>query len=139
MNMNDRATAYVPAETGEPVCRCQNCNWTGVIGLVNPIEDFFVFERVAPGEICPAGDCPECGAVAHIDPPRYYAVPELIERVRAANLKLQSVIERTERLFKAQKATKASPSLCHGCEYENGDDEAAARACSACERVGMED
>ena len=45
-------------------CRCENCNWTGDIEETNPVDDFW--ERVQPGEIMPAGECPKC---------RYLAVP----------------------------------------------------------------
>jgi len=43
--------------------KCQNCEWEGDEGECDDIKDFF--ERVAPGEICPVGECPECGCVTH--------------------------------------------------------------------------
>ena len=45
-------------------CECQNCDWQGVADDLDAIADFD--ERVAPGEICPAGECPKCGALAHL-------------------------------------------------------------------------
>jgi len=47
-------------------CRCGNCGWTGPesalrCGLTE-IEDFW--SRVDPGEVVPAGECPECGGLA---------------------------------------------------------------------------
>lgn len=42
---------------------CQNCEWTGDESEVNEIEDFH--QRVNPGEVCPVGECPKCGALAH--------------------------------------------------------------------------
>jgi hypothetical protein len=49
-------------------CACQGCDWTGRVDQlacqIHEIPDFF--ERVAEGEICPVGECPKCGAVAHL-------------------------------------------------------------------------
>ena len=42
---------------------CQNCDWTGTADEVEPYKDFW--ERCAPGEIMPYGDCPECGCFCH--------------------------------------------------------------------------
>lgn len=46
------------------MCRCQNCRWTGNTFQLNPIHRYA--DRVHPGEIAPAGECPECGALAHL-------------------------------------------------------------------------
>tara|TARA_B100000929_G_scaffold214052_1_gene171014 strand:+ start:8673 stop:10298 length:1626 start_codon:yes stop_codon:yes gene_type:complete len=43
---------------------CANCEWIGDEDECRPIEH--ISERVMPGEIMPAGECPKCGAVAHI-------------------------------------------------------------------------
>jgi len=43
---------------------CDNCAWTGKTLDVQPIHD--LEERIAPGEVVPAGECPECGALAHL-------------------------------------------------------------------------
>ena len=46
---------------------CQDCGWTG------PVEDTkefrHLYERVHPGDVMPAGDCPEegCGGAAMLD------------------------------------------------------------------------
>ncbi len=42
---------------------CADCEWTGVGRDLDMISDFE--ERVAAGEVCPAGQCPKCGALAH--------------------------------------------------------------------------
>lgn len=42
---------------------CGNCEWLGGDDALNDITD--LSERVAPGEPMPAGECPECGALAY--------------------------------------------------------------------------
>lgn len=44
---------------------CQDCEWTGKAQELEEITD--IQERIFPGEIVPAGQCPECGACAHLD------------------------------------------------------------------------
>jgi hypothetical protein len=43
-------------------CACQDCGWEGPADDVGDIAD--VQERIGAGEIVPAGQCPECGALA---------------------------------------------------------------------------
>lgn len=43
---------------------CSDCGWTGTAEDTDEISHFE--ERVAPGEICPAGECKRCGALAHL-------------------------------------------------------------------------
>ena len=45
-------------------CECESCGWEGLAKSLEPIADFEM--RVSAGEICPAGECPECGALAFI-------------------------------------------------------------------------
>ncbi len=55
----------IPLEADPPmVAACQNCSWRGGIEHLQPIRDYS--ERVADGEPEPAGECPECGALAHV-------------------------------------------------------------------------
>ena len=42
---------------------CQNCNWVGPTDDVQEIHRYS--ERVQPDEEEPAGECPECGCLAH--------------------------------------------------------------------------
>lgn len=44
---------------------CANCDWTGAQSDTAEIRDFW--SRVEPGEEMPAGECPECGALCHLD------------------------------------------------------------------------
>jgi hypothetical protein len=43
---------------------CQNCSWTGLASHLHAIRD--LASRIAPGETVPAGQCPDCGALAHL-------------------------------------------------------------------------
>ena len=46
--------------------KCGDCDWVGRENDVRPIEKAPpLFERVAPGEIMPQGECPECGTFCH--------------------------------------------------------------------------
>ena len=49
---------------------CQNCDWQGTVGQCEPIAPRYLPERVPPGNIMPAGECPECGASAMLDEQR---------------------------------------------------------------------
>ncbi len=60
---------------------CANCTWAGTEDQCPELAD--ASERVAPGEIMPAGECPECGAVAHftdIEAPKQPS-PALLEAI----------------------------------------------------------
>ncbi len=46
-------------------CACDNCEWRGPIDETNQIRD--PSQRLSVGEPVPAGECPECGACAHIE------------------------------------------------------------------------
>ena len=51
-----------------PVCVCSDCDWSGPEEeAVSLYECADLLERIAPGEPVPAGECPECGALVHID------------------------------------------------------------------------
>ncbi len=43
---------------------CGNCGWTGAPDRLNAIAD--IEQRVSSGEETPAGECPECGSLAHL-------------------------------------------------------------------------
>ena len=45
-------------------CECANCGRRFREEDLAPMED--IFQRVSPGEIMPAGECPDCGALAHL-------------------------------------------------------------------------
>jgi hypothetical protein len=65
MEGRDEFFSYGPYEVEtDPQTGCGNCGWAGRQSQLKPIQD--IFERVAPGEIMPAGECPECGALAHL-------------------------------------------------------------------------
>jgi len=54
------------ATSPDPEARvaCSNCEWTGTEAECRDIAD--IHQRVGPGETMPAGECPECGCLAHI-------------------------------------------------------------------------
>jgi hypothetical protein len=53
-----------PDDDARPVS-CGNCAWTGTVDGCREVRDLLT--RVEPGETMPAGECPECGALAHLD------------------------------------------------------------------------
>lgn len=54
---------YDDDQASTPVV-CSDCGWTGPIYATKIILNFR--ERVLAGEIVPAGECPKCGALAHL-------------------------------------------------------------------------
>ena len=42
--------------------KCRNCGWKGEISALKPLKR--AWERVQPGDVMPAGECPECGSAA---------------------------------------------------------------------------
>lgn len=48
-------------------CTCQDCDWQGPASALDMVSE--IEERIAAGEIVPAGQCPECGALASLDEP----------------------------------------------------------------------
>ena len=47
---------------------CQERGWKGTVRHTEPIAPRHLPERVLPGDVMPAGECPECGANAMLDP-----------------------------------------------------------------------
>lgn len=45
-----------------PNAKCQSCDWTGPADLCAPLKN--AHERVEPGDVMPAGECPVCNASA---------------------------------------------------------------------------
>lgn len=54
----------LPLNSRGALCQCQNCRFRCWQRDLNDLQD--VLERVEPGDIMPAGECPECGAASHI-------------------------------------------------------------------------
>lgn len=44
--------------------QCQNCDWHGTASQLSDIDD--IEQRISPGEVVPAGQCPKCDALAHL-------------------------------------------------------------------------
>ena len=51
-------------EEKEATHTCENCSMRWAEHELLPIED--IFQRVAPGEPMPSGECPDCGALCHL-------------------------------------------------------------------------
>ena len=49
---------------------CQDCGWKGTVAHCEPIAPRYLPGRVPAGDVMPAGQCPECGASAVLDPDR---------------------------------------------------------------------
>ena len=47
---------------------CQDCGWKETVAHCEPIAPRYLPERVSAGDVMPAGECPECGASAMLDP-----------------------------------------------------------------------
>ena len=45
-----------------PTAECQDCDWTGPAQLCAPLSN--ALQRIQPGDVMPAGECPECSAAA---------------------------------------------------------------------------
>ena len=84
MELNLRGQARVHLDRGdEAPVHCNNCDWTGTVKDTNGIKD--AHERLCPGEEIPAGECPECGAMAYIADeakPDWMRPPALVEATR---------------------------------------------------------
>jgi predicted RNA-binding Zn-ribbon protein involved in translation (DUF1610 family) len=57
------STVYLNA--GSESCSCDNCSWQGPATALDAIND--IQERIDPGSEVPAGQCPDCGALAYLD------------------------------------------------------------------------
>lgn len=62
-------------ELGEQA-ECDNCGEKWHAYLLQPIRDFA--QRVEPGSICPAGECPKCFALCYLipDEAKFGVLPE---------------------------------------------------------------
>lgn len=56
--------AYDGCNPGDP-CTCEDCGWRGPAEDLDWISD--PSYRLDPGGVVPAGQCPECGALAYLD------------------------------------------------------------------------
>lgn len=55
------------ANLGATMVECQNCRWRGSADDCGPVKG--IWERVAPGEPMPWGECPACGSLCHAAKP----------------------------------------------------------------------
>ena len=52
-----------------PTATCQYCGWNGPADRCGPLKN--AWERVEPGDVMPAGECPKCNASALLDQARH--------------------------------------------------------------------
>ena len=57
---------------------CQDCGWTGPVEDTKELRN--VWDRVQPGDVMPAGDCPEegCGGAAMLNPRELATGPRML-------------------------------------------------------------
>lgn len=60
MNTNSLKLNLAP----KTLVHCDNCEWCGFAANLEEISD--IQHRVIPGEEVPAGECPECNALAYL-------------------------------------------------------------------------
>lgn len=51
------------------MCCCSNCGWSGFYDSLGAtlIQIADLGERLDPGSVVPAGECPECGCFAYLE------------------------------------------------------------------------
>ena len=72
-------------------CSCPNCDWEGTTAEMKRVYPDIpdLSQRMDPGEECPAGECPKCGALCHEDTPDDKGVPsEIIHALELAATEL---------------------------------------------------
>lgn len=89
---------------------CADCDWTGTGADLDFMPDFE--DRVTAGEIAPAGQCPECGCLAHVveqcgDSTTISLSADELKRAIAALVLMQDIDECNDYLDEA----KASAAL----------------------------
>lgn len=56
-------------EDDDRTATCDNCGGQFDLDLIVPLESCRdLGERLDPGSVVPAGECPECGAFCYLDP-----------------------------------------------------------------------
>ena len=95
-----------------PDVKCQDCEWTGGRDEVESYRDFW--DRVEPGDVVPAGDCPKCGAFAMLVPRplpkvtfnKFIPIPEILKRTGNGSMTLEGV---RRRWWMFDPSTEAKP------------------------------
>lgn len=109
-------------DRGDPVS-CDNCDWTGYERDTTYINDYN--ERVDPGGVAPAGQCPKCGCLA-------YLLPE----DEMAEWRQQVYDKRTrlgfEDWLKEQEAHRRDPADDNQMEEKDVNSETAVKQSKAC-------
>lgn len=63
-NVSTAKAKRAPVAASAPECECANCGWKGAEQAVAVAHD--LLRRLEPGDEFPAGECPDCGALAYL-------------------------------------------------------------------------
>jgi len=64
-------------QTKNRMVQCASCDWTGTEDSVSTADIKNFWQRVNPGELVPAGECPLCGSLCYVDDSDYTIVIEI--------------------------------------------------------------
>lgn len=62
--MRTKTNLTANVEDGSDACACHNCDWAGPLDECEEVDD--IGARLDPGSEVPAGQCPDCGALAYL-------------------------------------------------------------------------
>lgn len=107
-------------EKTEKTVTCDNCDWTGSEDELSRslYQIHHLAERLDPGSVVPAGECPECSCLAYIDP-----TPEerATERLRAASSDMLAALLDVVDQVPARCQTKARLAIARAKGVRLGD------------------
>lgn len=84
---------YMQPESGAR-CACGDCSAEFEAEELEPVSDFP--DRVSPGEIAPAGQCPDCGALAHYVTAPDWSIEARVDKITAELAEAKAHIARLE-------------------------------------------
>lgn len=63
--MKTKTNLTMNVKDGSVACECANCDWHGPLDECDGVDN--IGARLDPGSTVPAGQCPECGALAYLE------------------------------------------------------------------------
>lgn len=90
-------------------CQCDNCGWSGSMDDLRAQLDEVEcgLERLDPGSVVPAGECPKCGAFAYIDDGKQRLLDASLEILCS----LQSCAEMLEELLRTAASNDQADAI----------------------------